>query len=143
LVFIGLSLLFRKSPGYFKHPKQYDKFTSSDADMLDELAIFGGTEKKVTSENFKGGKIEAIFGGVELDLRNCKLAEGQSILEVTAIFGGVTIIAPPEWTITIELTPVFGGFSDERVEHPSIIKDTTKELRIVGFLVFGGGEIKN
>ncbi len=143
LVFIGLSLLFRKSPGYFKNPKQYDKFTYSDVDMLDEVAIFGGTEKKITSENFKGGKITAVFGGVELDLRNCKLAEGQNLLEVTAMFGGVTVIAPPEWTIVVDLTPIFGGFSDERVEHPSIIRDTTKELHIRGFLLFGGGEIKN
>jgi predicted membrane protein len=144
LVFMGLSLLFKKKATAHCHNKpRLENFMPSSADILDEVAIFGGTEKKVISENFKGGKIETVFGGVELDLRNCKLAEGQNLLEITAIFGGVTIIAPPEWTILVDITPVFGGVSDERMQHPSIIKDNSKELQLKGFLVFGGVEIKN
>lgn len=143
LVFMGLSLLFKKKAGHCPPRSRFERAAPADVNTLDEVVIFGGTEKRITSDNFRGGKITAVFGGAELDLRSCKLAEGQNVLEITAMFGGVTMVAPPEWTVIIDITPVFGGVSDERVQHPSIIKDVSKELHIKGFLLFGGVEIKN
>jgi len=49
---------------------------------------------------------------------------------------------PEDWEIKIEVTSVFGGFSDKRVR--SIVeKDREKVLIISGINVFGGGEIVN
>src|ERR1035438_8627854 len=36
---------------------------------LNEFTMFGGVERKVTTDDFRGGQISATFGGVEIDLR--------------------------------------------------------------------------
>ena len=35
---------------------------------LMESVIFSGAQRRVESQNFEGGKVEAVFGGIELDL---------------------------------------------------------------------------
>src|SRR6266576_1814326 len=35
---------------------------------LSEMAVFGGIERRVTTQDFQGGHINAVFGGVEIDL---------------------------------------------------------------------------
>ncbi|MCU7499436.1 MAG: LiaF transmembrane domain-containing protein [Bacteroidota bacterium] len=115
---------------------------SASEDFLDETAVFSGIKKSVTSENFQGGRITSIFGGSEIDLYNCKLAPGNNILEVTAIFGGTTLFIPRDWKVVVEATPILGGFSDERRKDPSITYSDDRKLVIRGLLLFGGGEIK-
>jgi predicted membrane protein len=95
------------------------------------------------SRNFKGGKITAIFGGIELDLTKAGLAPGVSELELACIFGGATLIVPDDWYITIEVTPILGGFSDSRKLMPGRSVDLSKHLVIKGAVIFGGGEIKS
>ena len=112
-------------------------------DYIDYINIFSGGERQVTSDNFKGGKITAIFGGMELDLTRAQLAPGRSELEIACIFGGATFIVPDDWFITIEVTPVLGGFSDSRRLSPGRTVDPSKQLVIKGAVIFGGGEIKS
>ncbi len=82
-------------------------------DYIDDIAIFGGGHKIIQSDNFKGGNITAIFGGSEIDLTQCKLAEGDNVLDVVIIFGGTEIIVPREWNVRTNVTPLFGGFSNK------------------------------
>ncbi|HEX2866829.1 MAG TPA: DUF5668 domain-containing protein [Ignavibacteriales bacterium] len=126
---------------HFKE-KYYDKKRTISEDFLDETSVFSGTKKSITSDNFKGGKITSIFGGSEIDLYNCRLAPGDNILEVTCIFGGTTLYIPRDWKVVVDVTPVFGGFSDERRKDPSITYNDDRKLIIKGALIFGGGEIK-
>jgi len=130
LIIIGLSFIFRKR----FTPKSSD---SSD-DQIDEVAIFGGTEKKFVSENFQGGKITCMFGGSEIDLHGSKLAEGASI-DVFCMFGGVEIIVPEDWKVDMDATAIFGGFSDSR---KNVTDQPIATMRIKGFTMFGGGEIR-
>jgi predicted membrane protein len=112
-------------------------------DYIDYVNVFSGGERQIVSENFKGGKISAVFGGMELDLTKAKLAPGRNELEIACVFGGATFIVPDDWNISIEVTPVLGGFSDSRKLIPGRIIDTTRQLVIKGAVVFGGGEIKS
>ena len=112
-------------------------------DYIDYVNVFSGGERQIVSENFRGGKISAVFGGMELDLTKAKLAPGRNELEIACVFGGATFIVPDDWNISIEVTPVLGGFSDSRKLIPGRIIDTTKQLVIKGAVVFGGGEIKS
>jgi predicted membrane protein len=117
--------------------------TSSGDDYIDIVNIFSGGERQIVSDNFKGGKVTAVFGGIELDLTKAKLAEGRSELEIACVFGGATIIVPDDWFVTIEVTPVLGGFGDSRKLHPGRTVDPSKQLVIRGAVVFGGGEVKS
>jgi len=112
-------------------------------DYVDYVNVFSGGERQIISQNFKGGKITAIFGGIELDLTKAALAPGFSELEIACIFGGATLIVPDDWYITIEVTPILGGFSDSRKLVPGRSVDSTKHLIVKGAVIFGGGEVKS
>lgn len=112
-------------------------------DYIDYVNVFSGGERQIISQNFQGGKISAVFGGIELDLTKAKLAPGVSVLEIACVFGGATIIVPDEWPVTIEVTPVLGGFNDSRKLIPGRQTDETRKLLIKGAVVFGGGEVKS
>jgi predicted membrane protein len=112
-------------------------------DWVDYVNVFSGGERQIVSQNFKGGKITAVFGGIELDLTKAGLAPGVSYLEIACIFGGATLIVPDDWHITIEVTPVLGGFTDSRKLSPGRTVDPSKHLVVKGAVVFGGGEVKS
>jgi hypothetical protein len=112
-------------------------------DYIDYVHVFSGGERQIVSENFRGGKVTAIFGGSEIDLTKAKLAPGVSELEIACVFGGATIIVPDDWNVKIEVVPVLGGFGDSRKLLPGRTVDTTRQLVIKGAVVFGGGEIKS
>lgn len=112
-------------------------------DFIDYVNVFSGGERQIVSESFRGGRISAVFGGMELDLTKAKLASGRNELEIACVFGGATLVVPDDWNISIEVTPVLGGFSDSRKLIPGRTVDATKQLVIKGAVVFGGGEIKS
>ena len=111
-------------------------------DKIDDVSIFGGGTKIISSNNFQGGNITAIFGGSEINLINCQLAEGDNVLDVLCVFGGTTIILPKEWNVVINVTSVLGGFSNKAIRNPSIVIDQSRTLHIKGLAMFGGGEVK-
>ncbi len=112
-------------------------------DYVDYVNVFSGGERQIVSQNFQGGKVSAVFGGMELDLTKAKLAPGRVELEIACVFGGATIIVPDTWFVTIEVTPVLGGFSDSRKLVPGRTVDSVSQLVIRGAVVFGGGEVKS
>ena len=102
--------------------------------------VFSGTEHVILDPVFKGGTIDATFGGLELDLRRTSLAEGDTFLYVNAVFGGVEITAPDTWNIEIKSNSFAGGVSDSRVKMAE--KDRTRKLIIIAKCTFGGITIK-
>lgn len=140
LVLIGISMLFPRSPIRRSriHGSAEDK-----GNVVDDVNVFSGGDKFITAEAFRGGQVTCIFGGSELNFRNASLAPGENILDVTCIFGGCTLFVPEDWTLKVEATAIFGGFSDERSKrNPHLVSDPNKVLTIKGVVLFGGGEIK-
>ena len=123
------------------NPNQVDTFVLEEG-MISESNIFGGSKRIISEEQFRGGRIENIFGGTEIDLRNSKLAEGISTLEVNCVFGGMSLIVPSDWHVQIEMQSVMGGFVDKRRIIESDLSTSTK-LIIKGSCVFGGGDLKS
>lgn len=145
LIIIGFYILYRRREHTPKSNDQADSSysESSKDDFLNDVSIFGGGKKIITSENFKGGKITAIFGGSEIDMYGSKLAEGTHILDVFAMFGGTDILMHPDWNVKIDVVPIFGGFSDKRRKDPNQVPDPEKKLIIKGLVLFGGGNLKS
>lgn len=139
-IIIGGSLLFRRSMDKDGHHEK--KNTESEFDSVDEIAIFCGAERKVTSKLFRGGKLTSIFGGTELNLLNAELANGTNILDVFVLFGGTDIRVPSDMNVKVKVTAIFGGFSDERKVIAENEANAGKELIIKGLVLFGGGEVK-
>jgi predicted membrane protein len=112
-------------------------------DYIDYVNVFSGGERQIVSQNFRGGKVSAVFGGIELDLTKARMAPGRNEIEIACVFGGATIIVPDNWYVTIEVTPVLGGFSDSRKLSPGRTVDPSSQLVLRGAVVFGGGEVKS
>lgn len=140
LIAIGMSLLLQNRT----HDRGHRPTRESESrdDYLDDLAIFGGGEKIITSQNFRGGKVTALFGGSEINLLNAKLVKGDVYIDIAFIFGGGTVIVPQNWNVKVDVVSIFGGFSDKRsmVSDP-VEKESTLHLK--GVAIFGGGEIKS
>lgn len=109
--------------------------------MVDYNLIFTGAEHVFLDPVFRGGEINTIFAGVTLDLRKTTLQEGVTYLEVSTVFGGVNIFAPPEWRIEVRNESIVGGFNDRR-PAPIGPVDEERKLIIAASCVFGGGEVK-
>ena len=125
----------------FEKKRFYD--SSIRRDYLDDVSVFGGGHKVIHSDSFKGGNITAIFGGSEIDLTQCKLAPGENIIDVVIIFGGSTIVVPNNWDVILNVTPLFGGFSNKKSRYVSSGTEPSGTLIIKGVVLFGGGEIKS
>jgi Predicted membrane protein (DUF2154). len=122
------------------HHRHYREWNSNNNGFSKDC-VFGSGEHIVLDPEFKGGDMNAVFGGISLDLRRTNLPVGETRLEVNAVFGGITIFVPSDWYVETHLDSVFGGFKDNRVPKEPL--DTTKKLIIVGSCVFGGGELRN
>ena len=79
LVFIGLSIMFNNN----------GKKISKNTDDNEYCACFSGQTIKFDGKDFKGTKVNAIFGGITIDLTNAKVKDG-AVIDATAVFGGVS-----------------------------------------------------
>jgi len=118
--------------------------TLDPRNTLDENAIFGGVEKRLNSREFRGGRLQAIFGGIELDLRDAEMSETEAVIHANAIFGGIELRVPETWYVAARGQGVFGGFSDStRFSPPADPDKPKKTLLVLGTALFGGVEIRN
>lgn len=143
LVLIGIFLIFKK-----KKEHVFDNFSCCgkeefSTDQIDEVNVFGGGEKKITTHTFRGGSITSIFGGSNYDMLDCELAEGKNVLDMVNIFGGSKLVVPGNWKIHVDVVSIFGGFADKRRNVNVNSDGPNKELIITGVAIFGGGEIKS
>jgi len=116
---------------------------SRTAATLDETAIFGGWDRAISTKEFLGGEINALFGGFELDLTNCQIPDDEATITVFIAFGGGDIRVPDDWNVEVRAFAIFGG-TDDKTDHSPIDGDVPpKKLVIDGFVVFGGLDIKN
>jgi hypothetical protein len=141
LLVFGLYLIIAP-PRYLRQWTRPDQ-GGDDRDFIDEVAVFSGGDRIITSQNFKGGRILSVFGGSKINLMNAKLAEGRQVLDTMSIFGGSNIIVPAGWTVKVEVVAIFGGFSDKRERMPNLVYDQNTMLVIKGMAIFGGGEVKS
>jgi len=146
LILLGLVVIFgsrhRGSLGRGGNYFGGGKRRGSSEDLVDDVDVFGGGDRVINSQNFQGGKITHIFGGSKYDMTNARLAQGRNYLEIVWIFGGSKMIIPEEWDVKVEVTSIFGGFSDKRVKT-MVVKETDRSIIITGTCIFGGGEIVN
>lgn len=137
IIFFGATVIYRAVTGRRLLGVQGKDGDVSD-DMVDITAILGGFERRISTANFRGGEITAVMGGCELDLRGASI-EGEAVLNVFALMGGITLKVPPDWTVVLKGTPIMGGFDEKTITAPH----ANKRLVIRGYAIMGGVEIRN
>jgi hypothetical protein len=142
LVLIGAGLLMlwtRLAPPMMGTPEIP---TGAHEGTLNEYAIFGGVDRKMTTDDFRGGHVSAMFGGVEIDLRRAGMRGDSAVIDVTSLFGGVEFKIPPNWIAVASIAAIFGGFGNKSVQ-PNADMPGVKRLYIKGAAIFGGVGVKN
>lgn len=106
---------------------------------VDASAVFWGSEKKISSENFEGGNINCLFGGVEYDLSKASIDKNGAEMNISVIFGGVELRVPENVEVISNITAILGGVEDktETTGTPA------SKLVLTGTAMFGGVEIRN
>jgi predicted membrane protein len=103
------------------------------------FAMMAGIKRRNISTSFHGGDVNAIMGGVELDLRDAKILPGQeAVLDTFAFWGGIEITVPHDWRVVGQVMPLMGGFVDNTVSNGS-----GPVLIVRGAAVMGAVELKN
>lgn len=111
-------------------------------DVVRSTAIFGGQKQACGSRAFRGAWLTAVFGGVTLDLRQATpVPEGASV-NATAAFGGIDVLVPRGWRISVRSTPIFGGLHD-KTDHSQPLAPDAPTLHIDGVCLFGGLDVKH
>lgn len=136
LAIIGAGLWILLRPAW-----RPDRETSAEstADDLNVNQVFSGTDRKIVSQSFRGGKADVVFGSAAIDLRGAKLAGGQATLVLSAVFGGIEVFVPREWQVRLEGTPVLGSIESHKRSAAAPAGDV---LTIKGSAVFGSVEVK-
>lgn len=133
IIYIGFIFIFFQA----KHDKHVD-----ENNLLQSLSLFSGSEIKSRSNPLQGGSIIAVFGGSEIDLREAVITDDQITIEITSVFGGVSLKVPEDIRVQISGVPIFGGWED-KTRHRDSENDNYPVLHLKCITVFGGVEISD
>jgi predicted membrane protein len=111
-------------------------------DVIRATAIFSGSKLVSTARQFHGAWLTAIFGGATLDLRGAHLAPEGASVNATVAFGGIDILVPQGWRISVRSTPIFGGVED-KTDHTQRPPEDAPTLHVDAVALFGGVELKS
>lgn len=140
MIVVGIYLIGKAST----RKQQYDEYLAepgvTNDDYLQSTAVFSSTNKVVLSKNFKGGNVTTVFGGTELNFMQADI-NGEAVLDITTLFGGVEIVVPANWDVKMDVNTVFGGIEDKRMIQA--MHNSGKILIIKGSCTFGGVDLKS
>lgn len=139
LVIIGVVLLFRRSQE--KKTINFPSEAENSVDYTDETSILGGSDRLITSDQFRGGKITTILGSNEINFVNARLADGQHELDIFTLFGSTELTVPSDWNVKISVTSILGSFEDRRRYPTAFSSENPKQLVVTGVVLFGSGEL--
>lgn len=133
-VVIGASMIFNslvKSPVTNKIKDIYE----DDYEVV--VSLFSEQKIVVEENDYKGSKLEAVFGSMVFDLSNTKLKQ-DTIIKTSSIFGSIKILVPKNVNVKIKSTPIFGGVENKITNK----KENKKTIYIESLCLFGGLDIK-
>ena len=141
LVATGIGIIF-KSIFHSKKDKEIEakiEKIKDDKKMDSQIAIFSGSDKNYNKEVFPGSNLVAVFGGIDLDLREAVIKQ-DVVIKAFCLFGGIDIRVPDNVQIKIKSGFIFGGIADSRKAK---IEKSKYTIYIDAAGGFGGVDIKD
>lgn len=116
-----------------------------------QWAFMGGIDLGKTPFDLKSGSYLAFLGGVDIDLSNANIPPGETLLDLTAVMGGIDVKVPKDLNIICEGTALLGGIeflkestggivASKRVEYKA--NDDDRVVRFQARTLMGGIDIK-
>lgn len=135
IVVIGVGLIFNKGKNKTDFNKQ-GKF--SEGDEATFYAMFSGNSPQYGGMPFKGCNCYAIFGGMELRLRDANITEN-CVINTYSVFGGTDILLPNNVKAVVNSTNILGGANNKFI---SSTNENAPTVLINNTCIFGGLDIK-
>jgi len=105
------------------------------------VAVFGGASRRGRWRPGPKVKAIAVFGGVDLDLRNAEIDAGELEITTWAVFGGIDIVVPEG--VAVHLSggfTLFGG-KDLRLADVPLLPGAPL-IKVRAFPIFGGVSVR-
>lgn len=109
-----------------------------NTDVVDESVVLSGKEFAVFSDNFRGGELSVMLGGMEVDLRHVKMTESATLF-LRCTLGGLEVYLPPDIQVRVSGSEILGG-ADTHL-RPESAEMTGPVLMIDYQVTLGGIEI--
>jgi hypothetical protein len=107
---------------------------------LNAVAVMSGLVRRTNAQTFRGGELTAVMGGIEADLRQAGIEDGEAVIDVFAFWGGIKIKVPEQWVVVGKVVPLMGGYED-KTRPPK--HDSRQRLVVRGMAIMGGIEVVN
>ncbi len=118
----------------------------------DRMALMGGIDMGKSAWKLESTNYFAFMGGVDIDLTTAEIEEGETVLDLTAIMGGIDVRIPKGLHVVYEGSAILGGvnfvghedggiITNRKIEHNA----NTEDKRVVILkctAILGGIEIK-
>jgi len=105
------------------------------------VSIFAGVTRKGSWHPEPVIDMLTVFGGVELDFRDAVLPGKEIILRATTVFGGVSVIVPPEMRVVDNGIAILGGRDVTGNPAEASVPDAPV-LRVEGACILAGVDVK-
>ena len=137
IVAVGLKMIFG---GIFKRKsdKAIENIQINGGDTKNFGAAFSGANANFSGERFYGTELNAIFGGVDCDLRGAFI-EQDCVIKANAIFGGIDIYVPEGVNVKVHSISVFGGVDSQNHKNSP---ENPHTIFVRANCLFGGVDIK-
>ena len=151
LILIGINIIIKQ----FRHPIQkniqdnqaptfentdgnYHENSFSNKAPVTHSTLLGSIDQNYSGREFNGAKINAVLGGVTLNLRNSIISKN-CVIDVNAVLGGVDIFLPSNVKVVLNSTPILGGCDNSFISNTAV---NAPIVTINSLCVLGGVDIK-
>lgn len=129
LILLGIAILF----------SGLSRGRSLNRRRMNGFAFWWGGNHVSTAQDFAGGTMTAIMGGLEVDLRGANI-QGTATISAFTFWGGVDIRVPPHWRVEATGVPIMGGWENKTFPP---MDPNAPVLKVVTTAIMAGVSIRN
>jgi Domain of unknown function (DUF1707)/Cell wall-active antibiotics response 4TMS YvqF len=120
-------------------PVVHDDLPPPQAGTPNIVAVFSGAERTGRWLIEPQTNVVAVFGGVELDLRQAVLSRREVTINIVAVLGGVNLTVPPGVRVVNSIAAILGGTS---LPPEDTVDPDAPVIRLTGFALLGGVSVQ-
>jgi hypothetical protein len=133
----------RREPESVPAPRPRSRWSLADPNQVQEqnvvMGVLGGGVRKGAWRAARFNYAVAIWGGVELDFRECVLPPVTEV-RCFAMMGGIELIVPPDVVVDTSGIGILGGF-DHSAAHRGA-PEGAPVIRVTGLAFLGGVDVQ-
>ena len=103
---------------------------SEVSDEFNRTVVMDSLDFRSQARGLRHGRVSVLLGAARLDLRDAVLDHRGARLTIDCTLGGLAVIVPSEWAVTVDETLVGGGETRIDVSDPDDLPEDAPRLTI-------------